>query len=293
MKSLRWAVTATFSFVGLMMVVAMPRFAQRPAAASALDERTKADWILVWSDEFDGRDGSIPDAKKWKFDVGGGGWGNRELEYYTDRAANAAVRAGKLVITAQRVEYTGADNLTRSYTSARLKTQGLFAQAYGRFVARIQIPRGRGIWPAFWLLGEDIESRGWPQCGEIDVMENIGREPSTNHGSLHGPGYSGDQDFTSIIHLPGGVKLADDFHEYAMEWEPGEVRFAMDGQTYAAFRPSQLPPGKKWVFDHPSFILLNVAVGGDWPGPPDASTEFPQRMLVDWVRVYKKKEPAK
>jgi beta-glucanase (GH16 family) len=215
------------------------------------------------------------------------------LEYYTDRAVNASVRGGELVITAQREEYAGADHVARSYTSARLKTQGLFAQAYGRFVARIQIPRGQGIWPAFWLLGEDIESRGWPECGEIDVMENIGREPSTNHGSLHGPGYSGEKDFTSIFHLPGGVNLADDFHVFAMEWEPSEVRFYTDAQQYATFRPAQLPAGKKWVFDHPFFVLLNVAVGGDWPGPPDASTAFPQRMMVDWVRVYKLKEPTK
>jgi beta-glucanase (GH16 family) len=167
---------------------------------------------------------------------------------------------------------------------------GIVCTGYGRFVARIQIPRGQGIWPAFWLLGEDIEPRGWPECGEIDVMENIGREPSTNHGSLHGPGYSGDQDFTSIFHLPGGVNLADDFHAFAMEWEPGAVRFYTDGQQYATFRPAQLPAGKKWVFDHPFFLLLNVAVGGDWPGPPDASTEFPQKMMVDWVRVYTLKE---
>jgi beta-glucanase (GH16 family) len=244
-------------------------------------------WALAWSDEFNQPDGSPPDPKKWTYDIGGNGWGNHELEYYTNRPANASIHNGKLAITAMREDLTGADRVTRQYTSARLKTQGIFTQAYGKFEARIQIPRGSGMWPAFWMLGDDIESHGWPACGEIDVMENIGKEPSTIQGSMHGPGYSGDQGFTSTFHLPGGPKFADDFHEFAAEWEPGVVRFTVDGQLYATFQPSQLPPGKKWVFDHPFFILLNVAVGGDWPGPPDASTEFPQTMLVDYVRVYK------
>jgi beta-glucanase (GH16 family) len=241
----------------------------------------------VWSDEFDEPDGSVPDPKKWTYDIGGNGWGNHELEYYTNRAANASVHNGKLVITAIREDFTGVDHLPRQYTSARLKTQGIFTQAYGKFEARIQIPRGEGMWPAFWLLGEDIEGHGWPACGEIDVMENIGKEPSTVHGSLHGPGYSGDQGFTSIFHVPGGMKFAADFHVYAAEWEPGTVRFSVDAHQYAEFKPSQLPAGKKWVFDHPFFLLLNLAVGGDWPGPPDANTEFPQSMLVDYVSVYK------
>jgi beta-glucanase (GH16 family) len=249
--------------------------------------QSTAKWDLVWSDEFDSADGSLPDAKKWKHDIGGNGWGNHELEYYTNRTANASVRAGKLEITARREDYTGSDRVARQYTSARLKTQEIFAQAYGRFVARIKIPRGQGIWPAFWMLGDDIENNGWPACGEIDVMENVGKEPATIHGSLHGPGYSGDQDFTSIFHLPGGPKFADDFHEFSAEWELNVVRFSVDEHQYAEFRPARLPAGKKWVFDHPFFILLNVAVGGDWPGPPDANTQFPQTMLVDYVRVYK------
>jgi len=292
MKWLHEVIPSPFILVAWVLVGMPPSFAWRTEPAPDFDERATPIWNLVWSDEFDSADASLPDAKKWKFDVGGGGWGNRELEYYTDRAVNASLNNGKLVITAQREEYAGADHVARSYTSARLKTQGLFAQTYGKFAARIRIPRGQGIWPAFWLLGEDVDSRGWPECGEIDVMENIGREPSTNHGSLHGPGYSGDQDFTAIFHFPDGTKLADDFHEFAIEWEPGEVLFYTDRQKYATFHPSQLPPGKKWVFDHPFFILLNVAVGVDWPGPPDGGSEFPQRMLVDWVRVYKKREAA-
>ena len=134
-------------------------------------------WALAWSDEFSVPNGATPDSKKWTYDIGGKGWGNQELEYYTNRKENARIENGNLVITALRETYTGADGLTRDYTSARLKTQGLFTQAYGRFEARIKIPEGQGMWPAFWMLGEDISSDGWPKCGEIDIMENVGKEP--------------------------------------------------------------------------------------------------------------------
>jgi beta-glucanase (GH16 family) len=244
-------------------------------------------WTLVWSDEFNDPDGSRPDAAKWKFEVGGNGWGNQELEYYTNRPENSFVRGGNLVIQALKESFTGADRVTRNYTSARMTTQGLFEQAYGRFEARLKIARGQGIWPAFWLLGNDFGKIGWPACGEIDVMESIGKEPSTIHGSMHGPGYSGDLDFTSVYKLPGGVHFFDDFHVFAIEWEPGIVRFFVDQELYATFTPSRLPAGMKWVFDHPFFIVLNVAVGGVWPGPPDSTTVFPEAMLVDYVRVYK------
>ena len=248
-------------------------------------------WALVWRDEFSGPDGSAPDPKKWMYDigVGGDGWGNRELEYYTDLAQNVRIRRGNLVITALKEKFTGGDGVTRDYTSTRLKTQGLFAQTYGRFEARIKIPRGQGIWPAFWMLGDDIDSAGWPKCGEIDIMENIGKEPGTLHGSLHGPSMTaGTSDATQIIALPAGQMLAADFHLYAVEWEPDVVRFYLDETLYATFKKSEWPAGGHWVFDHPFFLLLNVAVGGDWPGPPDSTTVFPQEMLVDYVRVYAK-----
>jgi len=249
-------------------------------------------WTLVWSDEFSGPDGSRPDAAKWKFEVGGNGWGNQELQYYTSRPENSFVRGGNFVIQALKESFTGPDHVTRNYTSARMTTQGLFEQAYGRFEARLKIPRGQGIWPAFWLLGNDLGKIGWPACGEIDIMENIGKEPSTIHGSMHGPGYSGDFDFTSVYKLPGGVHFFDDFHVFAIEWEPGIVRFFVDQELYATFTPSRLPAGMKWVFDHPFFIVLNVAVGGVWPDPPDSTTVFPQAMLVDYVRVYKAHWPG-
>ena len=248
-----------------------------------------ASYKLAWSDEFSGPDGTSPDSSKWTYDIGGNGWGNNELESYTPRTQNAQIMSGNLVITEQKETYTGSDGLTRNYTSARMKTQGLFSQAYGRFEARIKIPTGQGVWPAFWMLGNDSTSNGWPKCGEIDIMENIGKEPGTVHGSLHGPSTSGPtSDATGSFSLPVGQNFADDFHLYAVEWEPGTIRFYVDSNLYATFTQSQWPAGGTWVFDHPFFLILNVAVGGDWPGSPDATTVFPQQMLVDYVRVYTK-----
>ena len=246
-------------------------------------------FVLSWSDEFNGADGSTPDASKWTYDLGGGGWGNNELETYTNRAVNAQIKGGNLVITAQKETFTGADGISRDYTSARLKTQNLFAQAYGRFEARIKIPAGQGMWPAFWMLGNDIKTSDWPKCGEVDIMENIGREPGMVHGSLHGPSSTAPtSDETSTFKLPSNANFADDFHIYAVEWEPTEVRFYVDSNNYATFQKANWPAGGTWVFDHPFFILLNVAVGGNWPGSPDITTQFPQKMLVDYVRVYTK-----
>ena len=269
--------------------IASPLRGSRKAADSEPSTQLPAAerWTLAWSDEFDGANASRPDHSKWKFEVGGNGWGNHELEYYTDRPENSRVDQGKLIIEARREDYTGEDGVTRRYTSARLVTRGTFSQAYGRFTARIKLPRGQGVWPAFWLLGDDFEKVSWPACGEIDIMENIGKEPASVHGSMHGPGYAGELDFTSTYKLPGGPKFSDDFHVFTVEWEPNVVRFYTDEYLYATFVPAQLPAGKKWVFDHPFYIILNLAVGGDWPGTPDSTTEFPQQMSVDYVRVYK------
>jgi beta-glucanase (GH16 family) len=242
-------------------------------------------WKLAWSDEFNGTDGSSPDPAKWRFDVGGGGWGNQELESYTARAANVQQHGGNLVITARKEEYTGADGIARSYTSGRIKTQGLFAQAYGRFEARMQLPVGKGIWPAFWMLGEDIGSVHWPQAGEIDVMECIG-DPLTIYSTLHGPGYSGAHGISAKFSVPAGKAVNAGFHIYAVEWEPKDIRFYFDDHLIAERTPKDLPEGAAWAYDHPFFLLLNVAVGGAWPGNPDESTSFPQQMLVDYVRVY-------
>jgi beta-glucanase (GH16 family) len=246
-------------------------------------------WELTWNDEFDGPDGFAPDLSKWTIVTGGNGWGNQESEYYTARPQNVQIQNGNLVITAAQEEYTGPDGVARSFTSARLNTSGKFDQAYGRFEARIKIPSGQGIWPAFWLLGADIDKAKWPACGEIDIMENIGREPSVIHGTIHGPGYSGAKGIGAPFSIPSG-RFADDYHVYAVEWEPNEIRFYMDGNLYETRTPADLPPGTTWVYDHPFFIILNVAVGGGWPGYPDAAAIFPQKMYVDYVRVYKRKD---
>lgn len=244
-------------------------------------------WVLSWSDEFAGANGSAPDSSKWAYDLGGGGWGNNELETYTARTQNAQIQDGNLVIAALQETYTGSDGIPRNFTSARLKTQGLFSQANGRFEARIKIPYGQGLWPAFWMLGNDVASNGWPTCGEIDIMENVGKLPATVYGTLHGPGYSGGNGLTASTALATG-KFADDFHVYAVEWEGTTIRFYMDSVLYATRTSADIPAGSPWVFDHPFFMILNVAVGGNWPGAPDGSTTFPQKMLVDYVRVYKR-----
>jgi beta-glucanase (GH16 family) len=242
---------------------------------------------LVWSDEFNGLNGTSPDPANWTYDIGGGGWGNQELESYTSRPENVHVQDGNLVITALKENYTGPDGIARPYTSARIKTQGLFSQAYGKFEARIKIPQGQGMWPAFWMLGSNVDRVHWPNSGEIDTMENIGKEPSTIHGTIHGPGYSGDSGISGSFTLPGGARFADDFHVFAVEWESTQIRFNVDGTLYKTVSSSDLPTGTSWVFNHLFFIIVNVAVGGDWPGNPDSTTVFPQTMLVDYVRVYK------
>ena len=263
------------------------------AAQSTIPQRpTRPDgpgWKLVWSDEFNGADGTSPDATKWTYDLGAGvfggtpGWGNSELESYTNRTVNVQQKGGNLVITAQKETYSDpSDNYSRQYTSARIKSQGLYDVKYGRIEARIKIPAGQGIWPAFWMLGNDIDTNGWPNCGEIDIMENIGKQPAIDYGTIHGPGsFSIGSSYT----LPSG-NLSDDFHIYAIEWDANQIRFYFDNVQYATRTPSELPSGDSWPFNHNFFIILNVAVGGSWPGNPDSTTVFPQQMLVDYVRVY-------
>ena len=260
----------------------------RGNALAQTSERNQAAWKLVWQDEFDSPDGSPVDKKRWTAEVGGKGWGNRELEYYTDRQENAFQSKGSLVIKAIKERFTGKDGISRQYTSARLITKHTFVATYGRFEARIKVPRGQGIWPAFWLLGNDIDKVGWPTCGEIDIMELIGKEPGTIHGTIHGPGYSGAKGLSSSYSLKTNEPFADAFHLFAVEWEPGVLRFYCDDNLYKTLTPANLPEGTNWVYNHPFFILLNVAVGGNWPGPPDSTTTFPQTMLVDYVRVYRR-----
>ncbi len=257
-----------------------------PAAVTSPQDTPAQQWKLSWSDEFKGPDGAPPDPAKWEVVTGGGGFGNKELEQYTARPENIRQEHGNLVITARHESFTGADGIQREYTSARLQTKGKFEQKYGRFEARIKIPQGQGMWPAFWMLGDDNRSTGWPGCGEIDIMENVGYEPGKIHGSMHGPGYSGGSPLTGAFSLPAGAKFSGDFHVFAVEWDASAVRFYVDDHLYETQTPDSIPSSKHWVFDHPFFILLNLAVGGQWPKDPDSTTQFPQQMLVDYVRVY-------
>ncbi|MBZ5727099.1 MAG: glycoside hydrolase family 16 protein [Acidobacteriia bacterium] len=255
-----------------------------PALTAARAADSPAGWKLTWHDEFDG---ARLDAGKWVYVAGGGGFGNHELESYTSRPQNIHIEGGMLVIKAIKESYTGADGVARGFTSARIHTHGKFAQRYGRFEARIRIPYGQGIWPAFWMMGDGGEK--WPDRGEIDIMENIGREPGTVHGTVHGPGYSGAEGIGGPYSLPTGQAFSDDYHVYAVEWEPAAIRWYVDDHRYKTLAPGDLPTGARWVFDSPFYLLLNLAVGGSWPGNPDETTIFPQAMYVDYVRVYRRR----
>lgn len=234
---------------------------------------------LIWHDEFDGGAGTPPDAKKWTYDLGNGGWGNHELETYTNSAANVQQDGqGHLII---RATQTGSGG----YSSARIKTLGHFSFTYGRVEARMKLPHGQGVWPAFWMLGDRFPI-DWPNCGEIDIMENIGREPDVIHGTVHGPGYSGANGITGEFTFPAGVTPSESYHVYAANWRPGKIEFLVDDKVYKTITPESLPSGATWVYDHAFFLLLNLAVGGSWPGNPDSTTQFPQELSIDWVRVY-------
>lgn len=236
------------------------------------------DWTLVWSDEFDGATGALPSASNWKFDVGTG-WGNQQLEYDTDRAANASLDGnGHLVITARREPFMGS-----AYTSARITTEGKRTFRYGKVEARLQLPSGRGLWPAFWLLGANTPTVGWPASGEIDIMEYRGQAPSTVHSTIHGPGYFAGGGITKALTLPN-TRFDNSFHIFTVEWSAEQIDFLVDGERYHAIRKDEVPG--RWVFDLPFYVILNVAVGGTFVGSPDQFTPFPQSMVVDWVRVY-------
>lgn len=237
---------------------------------------------LVWQDEFDGPANQTPDPANWTFDIGTGdnGWGNQELQYYTDRSENISLDGnGNLLIIARRESFGG-----RSFTSARIKTQGLFEQTYGRFEARMKLPWGPGIWPAFWLLGSDIETVGWPECGEIDIMEYRGQQTNLIHGTVHGPGYSGGNSVTKSYGFEH-QRFDTEFHLFAVEWGTDYIRFYVDDVLYQEIEPGEV--SGPWVFNNPFFIILNVAVGGNYVGFPTNETPFPQSMVIDYVRVYK------
>lgn len=245
------------------------------------DKSGEREWELTWEDDFEGAAGSLPDATKWNFDVGTD-WGNQQLEYDTDRAENASLDGnGHLAIVAREENFAGS-----RYTSARLTTAGKFEQQYGRFEARMKLPWGQGLWPAFWMLGNDFSSAGWPQCGEIDIMEYRGQEPTVVHGSLHGPGYFAGSPVTDKFTLIDS-RFDTDFHIFRVDWGADYIDFYVDDVIYNRVSAEDVPG--EWVFDHPFFLIVNLAVGGNYLGPPNADTQFPQTLLIDYVRVYKEK----
>jgi beta-glucosidase len=264
--------------------------------ASAVSAQITGGWQLVWSDEFNGTAGSPPDPTKWNYDLGGGGWGNGEIETYTNSTRNAFQDGnGNLVIRAIR-------DSSGNYTSARLQTGSPTASThttdlswqYGLVIARIKLPFGHGVWPAFWMLGENIGTVSWPACGEVDIMENFGtygnvNDAAINNGTAHGPGYSGGNGISKAYTLPFGEKMADDYHLFAIQWSPNSIQFYVDGALYSTVTPASLPAGQQWVFNNQFFILLNLAIGGSstFLGTPSPTAPFPnQDMLVDYVRVY-------
>ncbi len=237
---------------------------------------------LVWNDEFDG---DAIDPENWTYDLGGWGWGNGEAQYYTDRPENARVQNGLLVIELRQEKFENS-----YYTSARLKTQGLHAFQYGRIESRIRVPKGIGTWPAFWMLGDkfdrdavDPTNSNWPNVGEIDIMEYVGREPDLVVGTLHGPGYAGAGGLTRWNRQ--GYDIADDFHTFAIEWDSSGIRWLYDDEIYYDLGRDAVG-NREWVFDQPFFIIVNLALGGTLGGTIGLDTEFPIYLHVDYVRVY-------
>lgn len=240
------------------------------------------EWTLVWSDEFEADAGEPINAEFWTCEIGGWGWGNNESQFYTDRTNNVVHDGeGNLVITAREESYEGSE-----YTSARCITQDKVEPMFGRIEARIDLPEGQGIWPAFWMLGAEFPETDWPDSGEIDIMEYIGAEPRSVHGTIHGPGYSGSGGFG--MRYIADEPVATEFHVFAIEWEPDTITWTFNGEVYHTMNPDALYGMGEWVYNQPFFLLMNIAVGGNWPGYPDDTTVFPQEMLIDYVRVYQK-----
>jgi beta-glucanase (GH16 family) len=279
----------------LIALVATPALAgvARPLGHShgkgrvASGRRTRAPYRqLVWRDEFSGRAGSLPNPSKWQIETGGTGWGNNELQYYTASPSNVSLDgAGHLAITARSQVY-GDSLYTRAYTSGLLVTDGRFQTTYGRIEARIKLPAGAGLWPAFWMVGTDSNRVAWPYGGEVDVMETTGSDIHRNHVFIHGPASYNQYGYNLEAIARSKQSLAAGFHIFDMDWSPGKMLFTLDGKPYATRTARGLPAGATWVFNQPFYLILSLAVGGNFPGPPNASTRFPATMLVDWVRVY-------
>ena len=265
------------------------------AANTPTVSTTTGSWIQVWSDEFAGPAGARIDTTKWRFDLGDGcangncGWGNKEKEYYRDASENIALNGqGQLQIVARIAPPPGGLTCYYGpcrYTSAKITTQHKEYFAPGRVEARIKLSRGQGLWPAFWLLGKSFPP--WPDCGELDVMENKGSAPTRTSSSVHGPGYFGNTPITHVQTFARGSS-ADAFHTYAVEWDSLHIRFFVDDTVHYAVTRSEVEAHGRWVFDQPFFVILNLAVGGHFDGDPQSDAIFPATMLVDYVRVYRR-----
>ncbi len=245
------------------------------------DANEGATYQQVWADEFDYE--GLPDSTKWTYDVGGDGWGNNELQYYTEnRLKNARVEDGHLIIEAHQDTFE-----TRNYSSARLLTRGKQAWKYGRFEIRAKLPSGTGTWPAIWMLPEDWAYGGWPESGEIDIMEHVGFEPVRVYGSIHTEAYNhveGTQ-VTNGIRIPYAEA---DFHTYEIEWTPEKITWYVDGEQYGTFS-NEHESYREWPFDQDFHLILNIAVGGNWGGQQGVDESiWPQQLVVDYVRVYQK-----
>ncbi len=258
-----------------------------PEAGADFWAGPKGTWQLVHREDFTGMPGTGTDASTWNPLVTGAPY-NHELEYYTSRPSNLMLDGnGNLVITAQSEYFVDANGVTSTqpYTSGRLDTQRHWETRYGRIEARIKLPAGKGLWPAFWLLGSNIDDVHWPKCGEVDILEMAGSDPTTVAGSLHAVGYSDNSPVRAEYKLPAGT-FADDFHVFAFEWAADGMRWLVDEKPYAW----RTPQGLKniylaWQFDQPMFVILNLAVGGIYDGDPNATTQFPAQMLVDYVQI--------
>jgi beta-glucanase (GH16 family) len=283
---------SVWKFCGVS-IICLTAFSSAAAQESKTTTPAATQEKLVWSDEFNGvAQQSEPNTQNWTYDTGGGGWGNDERETYcmygSNKAPCNAAEPNAYVSSDGYLHIVARNPAKGIFTSARLKTQGLRSFRYGRIEARIKMPAGQGFWPAFWMLGDNIESAPWPACGEVDIMESVGKFPTMNFGSIHGPGFTGTS-ITTEYPLPNGGKFADAFHTFGILWSPREMKFYVDdpSNVYVTYTPASLTAGGMWPFDSTKFFfILNLAVGGSWPGPPNATSIFPQEMLVDYVRVY-------
>ena len=267
--------------LGIVLAVVSP--ASRPSTGPTT---APAGWKLAWADEFD-HDGA-PDPSIWQFEKGY--IRNKEAQFYTDRAGNCRVEDGCLVIEARKesIPVSNKGDEKTTYTSASIEARGQHAFTYGRVEVRAKLPAGRGTWPAIWMLGDGIARLGWPDCGEIDIMENVGFEPDVLHGSIHTKAYN------HVIHTENTrvtpvEKMADEFHVYAMEWTPQKIDLFVDGRKYFTFE-NEHKTEAQWPFARPQYLKLNLAIGGAWGGQKGIDDSiFPQKFLVDYVRVYKQR----